>query len=176
MSSVRQNKARCSECGERRAVGQIWVVDGKPVCRQCLCGDAAPVTLWPIGVVASERKRRQRGFRAGSGQVAEIRLAPGQERFLAGLAEESHLTVLWQLHRQQPIRTVFARGWDGKRVGPFASRTPDRLTPIAVTDVELLKLEGTALTVRGLDAVDGSPVLDIKVSPRSLRGGPSESP
>jgi len=79
------------------------------------------------------------------------------------------LTVLWQLHQGKPVKTIFARGWDGKQVGPFASRTPDRLTPIAVTDVELLKVEGTSLVVRGLDAINKTPVLDIKVATQSLR-------
>jgi tRNA (Thr-GGU) A37 N-methylase len=72
---------------------------------------------------------------------------------------------------------VFARGYDGKQVGPFASRTPDRLTPIGVTEVELLKVDGTKLVVRGLDAFNGTPVLDIKVSMTSLkRSGKNKEP
>jgi len=97
-----------------------------------------------------------------------IRLSGGMSSMMKGLSDETHLTVLWQLHKSRPVKTVFARGWDGKKVGPFASRTPDRLTPIAITDVELLEVEGTTLTVRGLDAVDGTPVLDIKVARKSL--------
>jgi len=90
---------------------------------------------------------------------------------MSGVADETHLTIVWQFHRSGPITTVFARGWDGKRVGPFASRTPHRLTPIAVTDVELLEVHDTTLVVRGLEAIDGTPVLDIKVSPTSLKEG-----
>ena len=73
------------------------------------------------------------------------------------------LTVVYYLHRTRPVRSVFPRGWDGKEVGVFASRTPDRLSCIAVQDVRLLKIEGTTLFVEGLDAIDGSPVLDIKM-------------
>ena len=47
-------------------------------------------------------------------------------------------------------------------VGAFATRTPYRPNPIGLTIVELLKVEGNVLTVRGLDAIDGTPVLDIK--------------
>ena len=88
---------------------------------------------------------------------------------MKALADETHLTIIWHLHQARPIKTVFHRGWDGKEVGPFASRTPDRLMPIAVTDVELIEVRGTTLVVRGLDAIDGTPVLDIKVSKKSLK-------
>jgi tRNA (Thr-GGU) A37 N-methylase len=69
------------------------------------------------------------------------------------------------------VQSVFPRGWDGKQVGPFASRTPHRLTPIGATEVELLEVRGTTLVVRGLDAFEGTPVLDIKVTMESLRQG-----
>ncbi|WP_457920125.1 TrmO family methyltransferase domain-containing protein [Candidatus Lokiarchaeum ossiferum] len=55
------------------------------------------------------------------------------------------------------------------KVGVFASRTPDRLTPIAITNVDLLKIQETTLYVKGLDAVDGTPVLDIKLGMNSYR-------
>ena len=59
---------------------------------------------------------------------------------------------------------MFKRGLDGKEVGVFASRTPDRLSGIAVQNVRLVKIEGTTLYVENLDAIDGSPVLDIKLA------------
>jgi len=147
----------------------VRLVDGEAVCCRCLYGDAEALTIYPIGVVVNDKQRRSKGFGTTGGAVSQIRLAAGMARFLTGLADESHLTIIWQLHRARPVKTVFARGWDGKRVGPFASRTPDRPTPIAVTDVELLGVEGTTLTVRGLDAINGTPVLDIKVSRQSLK-------
>ncbi|MCD6364644.1 MAG: SAM-dependent methyltransferase, partial [Planctomycetes bacterium] len=90
-------------------------------------------------------------------------------RFMKGLADETHLTIVWQFHQAKPVRSVFHRGWDHKLVGVFASRSPNRLTPIAVTDVELVGIDGTTLTVRGLEAVNGTPVLDIKVATKSLK-------
>jgi len=163
----------CSECGGSFAPDGARRVDGRWVCLRCLYGDAEPLAVYPIGVVRSGRRRARKGFGTrGGGELAEVRLYPGQARFMTGVAEESHLTILWRLHQARPARTVFARGWDGKRVGPFASRTPDRLTPIAVSDVELVEVRGTTLVVRGLDAVDGTPVLDIKVAPEGLRRTP----
>ena len=54
-------------------------------------------------------------------------------------------------------------GLDGKEVGVFSSRTPDRLSRLAVQDVTLVKVQGTDIYVKGLDAINGSPVLDIKL-------------
>ena len=79
------------------------------------------------------------------------------------------ITDVGTIQRVQRQRSVFTRGFDGKRVGPFASRTSDRLTPIGVTEVELLEVNGTTLVVRNLDAFNGTPVLDIKVSMASLK-------
>jgi tRNA (adenine37-N6)-methyltransferase len=67
------------------------------------------------------------------------------------------------VHNARPVRSRFKRGLDGKTVGVFASRTPGRLSPIGIQDVRLLKVEGTTLIVEGLDAIDGTPVLDIKM-------------
>lgn len=166
-----RTRQKCSECGRPCPADALRHVDGKPLCLRCLCGDAKPVTIRPIGVVVNDKHLAGTGFGTTGGDLSEIRLHPGQERFMKGLAEETHLTIVWQLHKPRPIKTLFARGWDSKQVGPFASRTPARLTPIAVTDVELVEVKGTTLTVRGLDAVNGTPVLDIKVAPESLPRG-----
>lgn len=145
------------------------LVDGKPVCLKCLYGNAEPLTFWPIGSVVNDKRRIKGDFGATGGNVSEIHLYPGMARFMKGLADETHLSILWYLHQGRPVKTVFPRGWDKKSVGPFASRTPDRLTPIAVTDVELLQVKGTILVVRGFDAVNGTLVLDIKVGMASLK-------
>jgi len=59
---------------------------------------------------------------------------------------------------------IFKRGKEGKgkEVGVFASRTPHRTSRLAVSNVELLKISGTRINVKGLDAFEGSMVLDIK--------------
>jgi tRNA (Thr-GGU) A37 N-methylase len=79
------------------------------------------------------------------------------------LEEERELTIVYHLHKSRPVRSTFKRGFDGKKVGVFASRTPDRLSKIGIQDVRLVKVEGTALIVEGLDAINGTPVLDIKM-------------
>jgi len=169
MSEKRNNKLKCSECRQRYGEDSIRFVDDEPICLNCLYGGVDPVRIWPIGFVVNDKKPADRRPGATGGDVSEIRLSPGMARFMKGLADETHLTIVWQLHEAGSIRTVFRRGWDSKEVGPFASRTPARPTPIAVTDVELLDIKGRTLTVRGLDAVNGTPVLDIKVAMKGLK-------
>jgi tRNA-Thr(GGU) m(6)t(6)A37 methyltransferase TsaA len=55
---------------------------------------------------------------------------------------------------------------DNPLVGVFASRSPNRPNPIGVTRVKLLKVNGNILTVKGLDAFNGTPVIDIKPARR----------
>jgi len=169
MSQKKNSQLKCSECEREYGELSIRLIDDKPVCLNCLYGGIDPVRIWPIGFVVNDKKRSHAAFGTTGGDISEIRLFPGMARFMKGVADETHLTIVWQLHEAGPIKTVFRRGWDAKKVGPFASCTPDRLTPIAVTDVELLEVKGTTLTVRGLDAVDGTPVLDIKVAMESLK-------
>jgi tRNA (Thr-GGU) A37 N-methylase len=144
------------------------VIDGEEVPLESVYGDVEPIPIRPIGYVA--RGDAGDGERP-SGDVSEIRLLPGMARFMQGLEDESRILVLWHFDRARPPTSVFPRGWDGKEVGMFASRTPHRLTPIGATEVELLAVRGTTLLVRGLEAFDRTPVLDIKVAMRSLREG-----
>jgi len=86
---------------------------------------------------------------------------------LEGIDAFSHLFVIFWMHQtpieERPALKVHPRGReDMPLVGAFATRTPYRPNPIGLTIVELLKVEGNVLTVRGLDAIDGTPVLDIK--------------
>ena len=86
---------------------------------------------------------------------------------LEGVEGFSHLFVLFWLNQvsteKRMILKVHPRGrMDMPLLGVFASRTNIRPNPIGLTLVELLKVEGNTLTVRGLDAFDGTPILDIK--------------
>jgi len=84
------------------------------------------------------------------------------------LEDERNLTIVYYLHKSRTVKARFKRGLDGKEVGVFASRTPDRLSRIGIQDVRLVKVEGTTLVVKGLDAINGTPVLDIKLKRKKL--------
>lgn len=119
------------------------------------------IELSPIGFVqrlSPDENERDRTLLAKI--VFDQELAPA----LAGIEEWSHLYVIMWLDRvaraEQPVLHHAGSG-----VGIFAARSPIHPNPIGLTLVELVKREGNVLWVRGLDAYDGTPVLDIKPYP-----------
>jgi tRNA-Thr(GGU) m(6)t(6)A37 methyltransferase TsaA len=121
------------------------------------------ITLKPIGTVRSELKGSTRQKNEGS--IAEIIIDKDLTEALDGLEQFSHIIVLWWVHKSRrpfPMK-VHPRGHrENKLMGVFASRSPDRPNPIGKSTVRLLERRGNVLKVRGLDAIDGTPVLDIK--------------
>jgi len=98
--------------------------------------------------------------------ISQLILNSQYAEALSGVEEFSHLFVLFHLNLAKtdnlPLK-VHPRGRaDLPLTGIFGTRTPYRPNPIGLTLVELIKVEGNVLTVRGLDAYDGTPVLDIK--------------
>ena len=86
---------------------------------------------------------------------------------LAGLAEFSHVEIVFHFHRLAETDLITGkrrpRGRaDWPEVGIFAQRAKLRPNRIGVTVCRLLSVEGLAITVEGLDALDGTPVLDLK--------------
>jgi tRNA-Thr(GGU) m(6)t(6)A37 methyltransferase TsaA len=84
---------------------------------------------------------------------------------LDGLEEFSHIWVIFCFDRMTPVTTSHTRPMgrpDLPLVGRFATRSPQRPNPIGIAAVELLYIRGNVLRVRGLDALDGTPVLDLK--------------
>ncbi len=100
------------------------------------------------------------------GRIVQIIIQDEFAEALNGIEEFSHLFVLFWLDKVslENVRLkVHPRGRkDLPLLGVFATRTMYRPNPIGLTLVELVKVERNVLTVRGLDAFDGTPVLDIK--------------
>jgi tRNA (adenine37-N6)-methyltransferase len=85
--------------------------------------------------------------------------------FEAGLKDVegfSHLFVLWVFDRSEGFDLVGAPPVDNQPHGVFATRSPRRPNPIGLTVVELLRRERGSLFVRGVDMLEGTPILDIK--------------
>lgn len=74
----------------------------------------------------------------------------------------SHLFVIWVFDRSEGYNLVATPPSDNRPHGVFATRSPQRPNPIGLTVVELLRREGPVLHVRGIDMLDGTPILDIK--------------
>ena len=101
-------------------------------------------------------------------EEAKIRILPEFCSGLKGVEEFSHLIILYWFHlrdNEADRRTllVFPRKHAvNVETGVFACRSPSRPNPVGLCVVELVKRENCTLTVRGLDAFEGSPIVDIK--------------
>ena len=87
-----------------------------------------------------------------------------KDEYVQGLyriEEHQYLQVVFSFHKSEEFRLVGPR-YDGEVTGVFASRSPKRPSPIGITTVKLIACNGNRLLVSGLDALNGSPVLDLK--------------
>ncbi len=123
-------------------------------------------TIEPIGVIRSPITSRSEAPKQGCESGVEGQLVV-EERFreaFPGLAPGQKVVILYWLHlASRDCLQVHPRGDVSRPLrGVFSTRSPDRPNPIGIELVEILKIEGTTVTVRGLDAVDGTPLIDIK--------------
>ena len=119
--------------------------------------------LRPIGYVITRASHEE--LRHGTA-ISQIVIDKRFARGLEGLEKFSHAYVLFWLH-EIPMRSrklkVHPQGRaDISKVGVFATRSPHRPNPLGLTLVRLLSKRGRTLTVKGLDAYDDTPVLDLK--------------
>jgi tRNA-Thr(GGU) m(6)t(6)A37 methyltransferase TsaA len=125
--------------------------------------DAVTLTLTPIGRVENGFPLGTPGdtLRASESRIVlDPELAPG----LDDLEKEPRILVIFHLHLSHGYELHQHPRGDRTRPkrGVFALRSPRRPNPIGVTEVDLLGIQGNILRVKGLDAVDGTPVLDLK--------------
>jgi len=102
--------------------------------------------------------------------VSKIELEKDFAKGLDGIEDWSHIYVIFWMHRILDKEKMLVHPGGRRNVGIFATRAPVRPNPIGLTLVELVKREENVLYVRGLDALDGTPVLDIKPYPDWERG------
>lgn len=123
------------------------------------------LTFRPIGFARTphaEKSTIPKG--PGAMHTAEgiLEIAAELEAGLTDIEGFSHLYVLWQFHRADGYDLMSTPPTDTTPHGVFATRSPRRPNPIALTVVELVRREGRNLHVRGVDMLDGTPILDIK--------------
>ena len=123
------------------------------------------ITIEPIGRVSSPVTDP---VDTGWGDVvSEVRLRPDLAAGLTGLESFSHVIVVFWMHDAAfDLATQLTRRHRGRadmpETGIFAQRARHRPNRIGITPVKLLGVDGANITVRGLDAIDGTPVLDVK--------------
>jgi tRNA (adenine37-N6)-methyltransferase len=124
----------------------------------------ADAALAFIGRVETPWPRREDCPRRGrlDGPECTLVLDPPWEQALDGIEEFAMLDVLYWLHLSRRDLIRQNPGHAGRIRGTFALRSPIRPNPIALSRVRLVRREGNRLVVRGLDCIDGTPLLDIK--------------
>ena len=135
------------------------------------------IPMEPIGVVRSPYARADEVPKgAGAKHEAEgtLEILPAFEAGLTDIEGFSHLYVLWAFDRAEGCDLLTTTPLDDRPHGVFATRSPRRPNPIALTVVRLLRREGARLHVRGLDMLDRSPILDLKPYLSSVPAGEIE--
>ncbi len=122
-----------------------------------------PVSFHPVGYVISEYEKPGSIPDDYKERLARVIIAPEMEEGLYGLDQEDKINVISYLHQASGYTLKDNRQGRGNEIyGVFACRAPLRPNALAQTVVELVAIEKNVLTVRGLDLINGTPVLDIK--------------
>jgi tRNA (adenine37-N6)-methyltransferase len=122
-------------------------------------------TSQAIGFVGSPYKATSeipKGLGAKHAVDGVLKIIPEFEAGLTDIEGFSHLMVIWEFDRAQGFELLGAPPTDDRPHGVFATRSPRRPNPIGLTTVELIRPDGVDLHVRGVDMLDGTPILDIK--------------
>ena len=123
-------------------------------------------TLRPVGYIRSTLTERKGAPRQGSEGAPDawLEIEPWAAKALFRVKAGDELLVLTWLHQgRRNVFQVHPRSDPKQRLhGVFATRSPDRPNPIGLHRVEILAIDNTRIHVRNLEAVDGTPVVDIK--------------
>jgi tRNA-Thr(GGU) m(6)t(6)A37 methyltransferase TsaA len=122
-------------------------------------------TPHPIGYVRSpytDGKAIPKGLGVKHEAEGVLEILPEFAPGLKDVEGFSHLFVLWVFDRSTDFELVGNSPADNRPHGVFATRSPRRPNPIGLTVVELLRRDNASLHVRGVDMLDGTPILDIK--------------
>ena len=126
-----------------------------------------------IGVIRTPWKTRAECPRRGdpvNGPVCSLVIEERWRDALRGLDAQTDLQVLYWMHQSRRDLVVQVPRHSGKILGTFALRSPVRPNPIASSEVTLVGIEGTTVRVRGLDCLDGTPLIDLKPARRPAAG------
>ena len=124
------------------------------------------IQIEPIGVVRSRLSRPEDAPHQGDEGAPEawLELAAAMEPGIAGIERGAELLILTWFHlARRDVLRVRPRGKaDAPLTGVFATRSPDRPNPVGVHRVSVLEVAGRRIRVAPLEAVDGTPIVDIK--------------
>ena len=121
----------------------------------------------PVGTVRSTRKKPEDDNWDQEKVFVELDSQEFSPKALVGISEFSHVEILFQMNQVDPGKVEKTarhprNNTSWPKVGIFAQRGKNRLNQIGTTISKVLRVDGLQMHVEGLDAIDGSPVLDIK--------------
>jgi formylmethanofuran dehydrogenase subunit E len=116
----------------------------------------------PIGVIHSPYETLESAPRQGKEDVSLVEVYADYEAGLDDVEGFSHLHIFYWLHESEGYSLSVQTPWDDVPHGLFATRSPRRPNPVGYSVVRLLEKRGKILKVEGLDAIEGTPVVDIK--------------
>lgn len=122
------------------------------------------VGVYFIGIIHTPWRVRGECPKRGSleGPLCTIVVDERWRRALAGVGDHPRIQVLYWMHRARRDLVLQSPGRTGQTTGSFALRSPVRPNPIASSVVALVGVDGGTLHVRGMDCLDGTPLLDLK--------------
>lgn len=131
---------------------------------QVVAPDRFDAGLCYIGTIRTPWTSRLECPRQGrpDGPLCRIEIFSPWEGALDGIERYARLEVLYWLHQSRRDLVRQSPASDGTTFGTFAIRSPVRPNPIGTSIVELVSVEGSSVLVRGLDCLDGTPLLDLK--------------
>ena len=136
----------------------------------------SPRTIGYVTTPYGKTQEIPKGFGAKHDAEGVIEIVPEFEAGLTDIEGFSHLFIIWVFDRSEGFELLGTPPIDDRPHGVFSTRSPRRPNPIGLTVVELLSREGRRLRVRGVDMLDGTPILDLKpylssIPPETLRRG-----
>jgi tRNA-Thr(GGU) m(6)t(6)A37 methyltransferase TsaA len=120
------------------------------------------MNLQPIGMIHSPFKDKKECPPQGRDEICWIEIFDQYAEGVKDVEGFSHLILLYWLHSTKSYSLLVKTPWDSERRGLFATRSPNRPNPVGFSVVELVERNGNNLKVKGLDALDGTPLIDIK--------------
>ena len=118
----------------------------------------------PIGIIRSPfKKKSETPIQPWESKaIGEIELFKEFSNGLEGIKGFSHIILVYAFHKSNGFKLKAKPFLDNKKKGVFATRAPSRPNPIGLSVVELVERNGNTLKVKGIDCLDGTPLLDIK--------------
>jgi len=120
--------------------------------------------LKPIGIIHSPYRDREQAPHQGHKreEICQVEVFKEFEEGLKDIEGFSHIILIYWFHKSAGYHLLVTTPWDTKPHGLFTTRSANRPCPLGLCVVEIVAREGNILKVKGLDALDGTPLLDIK--------------